>query len=53
MMHQPFDPPPDVRSRRPDVPDHVAGVIRRALSTSPQARFESAGAMADALRRSD
>ena len=50
ILHQQHEPPPDVRTRRAEVPEYIADAIRRALSTSPQARFESAGAMAEALR---
>jgi eukaryotic-like serine/threonine-protein kinase len=42
-------PIPDLRHVRPDVPDHVAGVVRRALSKDPGQRFASAAEMAAAL----
>jgi len=41
---------PDVRSRRSDVPEEVADVVRRALATAPEQRFDSAKQMAEALR---
>ncbi|MBA3287511.1 MAG: serine/threonine protein kinase, partial [Acidimicrobiia bacterium] len=42
-------PVPDVRDRRPDVPDHVADVVARAMAKDPAARFPSADAMRAAL----
>jgi eukaryotic-like serine/threonine-protein kinase len=50
MLRRLRDSLPDVRSRRADVPVDVAGVVRRALATSPDERFASAREMADALR---
>jgi serine/threonine-protein kinase len=43
------EPAPDVRTRRPDVPDELAGAITRALSKAPEDRWASAAAMRRAL----
>lgn len=43
------DPVPDPRTRRPEIPVHVATVVQRALAKSPDARFDSAAAMRAAL----
>lgn len=42
-------PVPSVRARNSGVPEEVEEVIRRALAADPAARFENAGALADAL----
>ncbi|MFO0618875.1 MAG: protein kinase [Polyangiaceae bacterium] len=42
--------PADVRALVPGVPESVAAVTRRCLSRSPDDRYPSAGALADALR---
>jgi serine/threonine-protein kinase len=42
-------PIPDIRRVRPDVPDHVARVVRTAMAKDPRRRFASAGAMAAEL----
>ncbi|HEX9690650.1 MAG TPA: serine/threonine-protein kinase [Gemmatimonadales bacterium] len=34
-----LEPPPDVRTLRPDIPDHVAMAVARALSKAPEDRF--------------
>jgi serine/threonine-protein kinase len=43
------DPPPALRSLRPDVQQDFAQVIERALQKSPQARYRDAGELGDAL----
>jgi serine/threonine protein kinase len=43
------DPPPALRSFRPDVPQSFAQVIERALHKSPLARYRDAGELGDAL----
>jgi len=43
------EPPPDVRSTRPEVPDEVALILKRALVIDPAERYLTAGQMADAL----
>jgi eukaryotic-like serine/threonine-protein kinase len=43
-------PIPDLRRDRPDVPDHVAAVVRRAMAKDPDDRFGSAEQMAATLR---
>jgi serine/threonine-protein kinase len=49
MRRRLTEPPPDVRTLRPDVPDDVAGVIRRALAVHPSDRFATGGMMRSAL----
>ena len=43
------EPPPPVRSLRPEVPAAVEAVVTQALAARPEHRFPSAGALADAL----
>jgi serine/threonine-protein kinase len=43
------NPPPALRSLRPDVSQAFAQVIERALQKSPQARYRDAGELGDAL----
>ena len=45
-------PPIPIRNRRPDVPENLNAAILRALSKDPAARFESAAAFRNALRKS-
>jgi eukaryotic-like serine/threonine-protein kinase len=47
LLHQPAAP---LHSLRPDVPPALAAVIGTALAKSPTDRFETAAAMAEALR---
>ena len=42
-------PIPSLRARNPAVPAEVEGLVQRALAYEPAARFENAGAFADAL----
>jgi eukaryotic-like serine/threonine-protein kinase len=49
MQRRLEEPPPDVRTMRPDVPDELAAVVRRALMVDPAARYLSAGQMVEAL----
>ena len=44
------DPPPDVRTWRPDVPAALADVVVLALQKRPEVRYASASQMADDLR---
>jgi serine/threonine-protein kinase len=37
-----YEEPPDIRTLRPDVPDHVAVVLTRMLAKDPQQRYLSA-----------
>ena len=45
-----FAPPPRVTSVRPDLPAAVDQVLARALAKTPDDRYGSCGAFADALR---
>ena len=42
--------PPDLRKLAPEVPAPIASAVMRALARKPEARFESARAMRDAIR---
>ena len=46
-----IDPVPSSRALRPDVPEHLDVVARRALAKRPDDRFQSAAEMAEALER--
>ncbi|MBA3496345.1 MAG: protein kinase [Gemmatimonadales bacterium] len=48
LMKQITEPAPDVRARRPDVPEELALAVSRCLEKDPENRWPSA----DALRRS-
>ena len=48
LMKQITEPAPDIRSRRPDVPEDLALAVSRCLEKDPENRWPSA----DALRRS-
>src|SRR5258708_39447452 len=51
MMHKAVDePPPSMRTFRPDVPPDVESVVERALAKDPRGRYASAGAFADQLK---
>ena len=43
------NPAPDVRHRRPELPQHVARAVAKSLAREPEDRFASAGALAEAL----
>jgi serine/threonine-protein kinase len=45
-----YAPPPRLTKVRPDLPDEVDQVLRKGLAKVPEARYESCGAFADALR---
>ncbi|MFL5422563.1 MAG: serine/threonine-protein kinase [Myxococcales bacterium] len=49
MQRRVDEPPPDVRAIRPDVPDELAAVLKRALTIDPAERYMSADQMAGAL----
>jgi serine/threonine-protein kinase len=49
MRRRVDEPPPDVRALRPDVPEELAGVLKRSMMIDPAERYMSAGQMADAL----
>lgn len=49
MQRRLDEPPPDVRAARPDVPEDVAAILRRAMRVDPAERYSTAGQMAEAL----
>jgi len=49
MQRRLDEPPPDIRTVRPEVPEEVAVILKRALVIDPAARYMSAGQMAEAL----
>ena len=49
MMRRLNEPAPDPRALRPDLPEDVAGIVRRNLAHSPNDRYEIAGALRGAL----
>ena len=50
MYAQLSQPPPQLTSRRPDLPAAADGVLAKALAKSPADRYASCGEFADALR---
>jgi serine/threonine-protein kinase len=51
MMKQVQDPVPSVLSARPDLPDAVEGVIKKALAKQPIDRYQSAGELSSDLMK--
>ena len=49
MQRRLDEPPPDVRVLRPDVPEEVALILKRALVIDPAERYLTAAQMAEAL----
>jgi serine/threonine-protein kinase len=49
MQRRVDEPPPDVRALRPEVPDELAAVLRRAMMVDPAERYMSADQMANDL----
>jgi serine/threonine protein kinase len=49
MMKHMQEPVPSLREDRPDIPAAVDEIIQRAMAKSPEDRFRSAGAMAEAF----
>jgi serine/threonine-protein kinase len=49
MMRRLNEPAPDPRTFRPDLPEDVAAIVRRNLSSSPNDRYEIAAALRGAL----
>src|SRR5207237_3365549 len=50
LITHPNEPPPHVRSLRPELPEPVAAVLMKALAKSPAERYASAGELARAFR---
>lgn len=44
-----FDPPPDVREKRPEVPEELAELIKRMMAKRPERRFVDYEHLIDAL----
>ena len=53
MMNIIMNEPPDLASISPALPRGLADVVRRTLQKKPEARYESAGEMIEAMRRID
>jgi serine/threonine protein kinase len=51
MMAHATRPIPNVRAERPDLPGGIAAVVERALAKTPEARYATAGDLAEALRQ--
>ena len=51
MMKQVQDPAPSVLSARPDLPEAVDGVLKKALAKQPIDRYESAGELSSDLMK--
>ena len=49
MQRRLDEPPPEIRALRPDVPEELSSVLKRAMQIDPAERYMSAGQMADAL----
>jgi hypothetical protein len=48
LQHVRDDPPP-LRAQSPDIPDHLAWIVHRALAKDPAKRFQNGGEMAEVL----
>jgi serine/threonine protein kinase len=51
MMAHATRPIPNVRAERPDLPEGIAAVVERALAKTPEARYATAGDLAEALKQ--
>ena len=51
MMKQVQDPPPSIRNIRPEVPETISRIILQALAKQPDDRFQTAGALSEALTK--
>src|SRR5258705_3508204 len=51
MMKHVSEPTPDVRQFAPETPAYLAAVVEKAMAKDPTKRFQTAGAMAAALRK--
>jgi serine/threonine protein kinase len=51
MMAHATRPIPNVRAARPDLPEGITAVVERALAKTPEARYATAGELAEALKQ--
>lgn len=51
MLKHVNEPPPDIRTLNPAVPERVAQLIEKAIAKDPADRFQTAHALAESLRR--
>lgn len=51
LHRQIYDPPPPIRSLRPELPDAVDAALTRMLAKRPEERWDSAAAFVDALEQ--
>jgi formylglycine-generating enzyme required for sulfatase activity len=51
MMKHVSEPVPDVRQFAPETPDYLTAIVETAMAKDPTKRFQTAGAMAAALRK--
>src|SRR5260370_10356647 len=49
MMKQVGDEPPSILDQRPDLPVSIDNLIKKALAKQPSERFQTAGALSEAL----
>ena len=49
LMKHVSEPPPPIRTHRPDVPETLASAIERALAKKPEARWRSGAELRDAI----
>ena len=47
------EPPPDIRSFRPELPESLAEIVHRAMAKQPEARFSDGQSFAAALQRAE
>ena len=45
------DDPPPLRSRNPDIPAELEGIVQKCLQKEPERRYETAAALSEELRR--
>jgi serine/threonine-protein kinase len=49
MKQRQLTAPPDVRTLRPDIPEEIAGIVRRTLAGDPSMRYPTGGALVRAV----